>query len=140
MSIHKTYFQDEDVSEELPAPGYYPSSISQACFRRSSHGNRMLQVVLELDGVGAAHARLADYFALEGANPSGVRWARRRLVQLYRAIGFDPKQGEEISPTDLIQARLQVQVEHDEWESQPRLRIVGYRPFWPTEREDNQTL
>jgi hypothetical protein len=137
MTIPRAYFQDEDLSEELPAPGYYPSSISQACFRRSSHGNRMLQVVHELDGVGAAHARIADYFALEGENPSGVRWARRRLVQLYRAIGLDPKQGEKISPTDLIEARLQVEVEHDERESPSRLRIVGYRPFWPTEHKDN---
>ena len=133
MSTRKTFFEHEDLSEELPAPGFYCSSITSAQFRRSASGNRMLQVVLCLEGVSPAYARVADYFVLEGATPSGVLMGRRRLVHLYRAIGLDPKQGEEIAPADLVEARVQVRVEHDEWESQPRLRIVGYRTFWPTE-------
>ena len=133
MTSKKAFFQHEDLSDELPAPGYYRSTIDSASFRRSASGNRMLQIVHGLEGVSTAHALVADYFVLEGASPSGVFIARRRLVQLYRAIGLDPKQGDEIAPNDLVQARLQVRIEHDEWENQPRLHIVGYRPFWPSE-------
>lgn len=132
MGNKKEYFQPAELSDELPPPGYYPSRITSAGFRRSAQGNRMLQVVYTLDGVSPEHQLVADYFVLEGASPRGQFLSRRRLVQLYRACGFDPQQGDEISPTKLVQARLYVRVESDEWESQPRLRVVGYRAPAPT--------
>ena len=64
---------------------------------------------------------------LEGTSERGVITARRRLVQLYRACGLEPREGEEIRPRDLCQARLSVKVEHDEWNAQRRLRAVAYR-------------
>ena len=129
MSTQKTYFQDEDFFDELPAPGYYPGCITDARFRRSANGNRMLQVLYELEGVGPAHQLVADYFVLDGerATPTGIFLARRRLLQMYRACGIFPKQGQEIVPTKLLQARLQVRVEHEQWKGQPRLRVAGYR-------------
>ena len=135
MSTPKTCFQFEDLFEELPPPGYYRSSIHSARFRRSANGNRMLQVVYSLDAVWPAHQLVTDYFVLEGASPSGVLLGRRRLVQLYRACGLEPKEGGEIVPAELVQARLEVRVEHEQWEGQPRLRVVAYRPL-PSDEHD----
>jgi len=131
VNSERPCFQPDDLSDELPAPGYYQSSISSARLRRSASGNRMLQVMLYLDGVREADQLVADYFVLEGprASPFAISLARRRLVQLYRACGHQPKEGEEIAPGCLLQARLQVRVEHEEWRGQRRLRVVGYRPL-----------
>jgi len=131
MSVQKTCFQFEDFFDDPPVPGYYPCSITSARFRRSANDNRMLQVVYALEGIGSAHRLVADYFVLEGerASPSGIFLARRRLVELYRACGIDPQEGEEIAPGGLLHARLRVRVEHEQWEGQPRLRVVGYRPL-----------
>lgn len=120
-------FGPSDLADELPAPGWYASTIASARFRHSAKGNRMLQVVHQLEGVGAARDHVADYFVLEGTSERGVSTARRRLVQLYRACGLDPREGDEIRPGDLCQARLGIKVAHDEWNAQRRLRAVGYR-------------
>jgi hypothetical protein len=80
-----------------------------------------------LEGVCPAFQHLADYFVLEGASPHGVSVARRRLVQLYHACGFDPQEGEEIIPSLLVDARLQIKIDHRIWDGQSRLRIVAYR-------------
>jgi hypothetical protein len=133
MNTPKTYFQQQDLSEELPAPGYYPGRITSARFRKSAQGNRMLQVVYRLNDISTSHQHLTDYFVVEGASPQGVSLGRRRLVQLYRACGFQPNQGDEIAPAELVGAHLRVRVEHDDWEGQPRLRVVGYRSTWSEE-------
>ncbi|MBA7698304.1 hypothetical protein ES703_106981 [subsurface metagenome] len=131
MSTQKTCFQFEDFYDQVPDPGFYPSSIRSACFRRSANKNRMLQVVYALEGVEPAYQLVANYFVLEGerVSPSGIFLARRRLVQLYRACRIFPKEGEEIDPTQLLNARLQVRVEHEEWEGRPQLHVVAYRPL-----------
>lgn len=131
MSTNQNYFQLQDFFDELPDPGYYPSSIKTARFRRSANGNRMLQVVHALDDVESAYQLVADYFVLEGetVSPSGIFLARRRLVQLYRACRIFPKEGDEIAPAQLLHARLQVRVEHEEWEGRSQLRVVDYRPL-----------
>ncbi len=136
MESEKACFLIEDVDDDLPEPGYYESQIISARFRRSSNGNRMIQVIHCLDGVSPAHQTVADYFVINGSSSSGIAMGRRRLVQLYRTCGLEPKKGEEIYPKDLVEARLKVRVEHDEWEDQPRLRIVGYRP---SERRDSDS-
>jgi hypothetical protein len=130
-------FQFEDLSQELPAPGTYRGSISSARFRRSASDNRMLQVVVQLEGVREADQMVSDYFVLEGARVSlfAISIARRRLVALYRACGFQPKEGEEIAGGCLLHCRLEVEVEHEEWRGQRRLRVVGYRAL-----EDQQRL
>jgi hypothetical protein len=120
-------FGRADLADELPAPGWYTSTITSARFRDSQNGNRMLQVVHRLEGVNGSGDHVADYFVLEGTSERGVITARRRLVQLYRACGLEPREGEEIRPRDLCQARLSVKVEHDEWNTQRRLRAVAYR-------------
>ncbi len=135
MSTKKAYFQQNELSHKLPDPGYYHSDIKSAGFRNSTSGNRMLQLLHRLDGVGPAHELVADYFVLEGGSPQGLLMARRRLVQLYRACGLEPKQGDEIAPKDLVEARVQVRVAHDEWENQPRLRVVAYRAYWCTDSD-----
>lgn len=133
MSSQKTCFQFEDFFDELPVPGYYLSCISDARFRRSANGNRMLHVLHALQGVQSAHQLVADYFVLDGerASPLGILLARRRLLELYEACGIFPKQGEEIVPARLLEARLQVRVEHEQWQGRSRLRVVGYRPLEP---------
>jgi len=129
MSTPKPCFHFEDFYDELPDPGFYPSSIKNATFRQSANHNRMLKVLYALEGVEPAYQLLADYFVLEGerVSPSGIFIARRRLVQLYRACRIFPKQGEEIVPAQLINARLEVRVKHEEWEGRPYLIVVAYR-------------
>ena len=131
MSTPKTCFQFEDFYDQLPEPGFYPSSIKSARFRRSANKNHMLQVVHILEGVESAYQLVADYFVLEGerVSSSGIFLARRRLVQLYLACRIFPKEGDEIAPAQLLNARLQVLVEHEEWEGRPQLRVIAYRPL-----------
>ena len=38
-------FEPADVSDELPVPGFYPSTITAARIRRGQSGNRMVHVV-----------------------------------------------------------------------------------------------
>jgi hypothetical protein len=124
---NKLCFGPADLADELPTPGWYLSTIRSARFRDSANGNRMLQVVHQLEGVNGSSDHVADYFVLEGTSERGVITARRRLVQLYRACGLEPREGEEIRPRDLCQARLGIKVDHDEWNTQRRLRAVAYR-------------
>lgn len=127
----KACFHFEDFSEELPDQGYYAAGITSARFRRSAKENRMLQVVYALEGVASAHQPLCDYFVLEGeqVSPAGISLARRRLLQLYHACRIYPQEGDEIAPGDLLNARLQVRVEHEQWLGRPTLRVVAYRPL-----------
>ncbi|MBA7681658.1 hypothetical protein ES703_89998 [subsurface metagenome] len=131
MSAPKPCFKFEDFHDQLPDPGFYPSSIKSARFRRSAAKNRMLQIGYTLEGVEPAYQQVADYFVLEGerVSPAGISLARRRLVQLYRACRIFPKQGDEIAPKQLLNARLQVRVEHEQWQGRPQLRVVAYRPL-----------
>ena len=131
MSTPKTCFQFEDFYDQLPDAGFYSGSIKSACFRRSANGNRMLQVVHALEGVEPAYQLVSDYFVLEGekVSPSGILLARRRLVQLYHACCIFPKEGEQIDPTQLLDVRLQVRIEHEEWQGRPQLRVIAYRPI-----------
>lgn len=131
MSTPKPCFKFEDFHDQLPDPGFYPSSIKSAHFRRSAAKNRMLQIVYTLEGVEPAYQQVADYFVLEGerVSPAGISMARRRLVQLYRACRIFPKQGDEIEPKQLLNARLQVRLEHEQWQGRPQLRVVAYRPL-----------
>ena len=122
-------FEESDLADELPVPGAYASIIATAQLRRSQGGNRMVHVVHALEGVAPGHERVAEYFVLEGASARGLAWARRRLVELYRACGFDPRPGDPIAPAELIGAQLEVEVEHETWQGARRLRIVGHRPL-----------
>lgn len=123
-----TRFEPTDLSNEPPAPGYYPGTITGARWRTSSEsGHRMLQVLYALSGVVPAYGCVAEYFVLEGASARGAAMARRRLVEVYRACGLDPQPGDAISPSQLIGSRILVRVEHDEWNGRPRLRVVGHR-------------
>ncbi len=125
--MSKLRFDAQDLRPELPAPGFYPVQIRDARFRRSANGNRMLQVAYALAEVDAAYGRLSEYFVLEGGSAFGLAMTRRRLVDLYWASGLDPKPGDEISGTDLIGAQLEVELEHDRWQGQPRLKVVRHR-------------
>lgn len=122
-------FDRADVSDELPPPGFYPSTITAARLRRSQSGNRMVHVLHALDGVPPGRDCVAEYFLLEGASPRGLALAKRRLVGLYRAAGLDPRAGDAIAPEDLRGARLEVEVDHDQWQGERRLRVVGHRPL-----------
>ncbi len=120
-------FEEADVRDELPAPGFYASAITTARLRRSASGNRMVHVVFALDGVVPGHDRVAEYFVLEGASGRGLALARRRLVELYRACGLEPRPGDEIAPEDLVGVRVEVKLEHETWQGELRLRVVGHR-------------
>ena len=125
-------FRIEDFSHVLPAPGCYPATITAARFRHSSRGNRMLCLRLRLDGVHPVFSVLADYFVLEGASSLGLSVARRRLLELYHACGLYPEEGDELLPSHLVNLRVEVTVDHVEWQDQTRLRILAYRATWPT--------
>jgi hypothetical protein len=131
-----TLFDEADVHPgDLPEPGFYRSEIRSARFRRSSNGHRMLQVVHGIVEIPPDHDRVADYFVLEG-RPYAVTTSKRRLVELYRACGLDPKPGDEITPADLLGRALDVRLAHDEWNGQPRLRVVGHRPVTRGDGDD----
>ena len=105
----------------------------------------MLQVLFCLEGVDSPHQMLSDYFVLHGEQltPSGVFFARRRLVQLYNACRLYPSEGDPIVPSQLLNARLQVRIDHQDWQGQRRLRVVGYRPllpFLPIDPDEEITL
>ena len=127
--MHETpTFEDSDFQDELPAPGFYRSTIGTARLRRSAtSGNDMVEVIHELDGVATGHDRVADYFVLAGGSPRGRALSRRRLLELYHACGVEPRSGQPIDPADLFGARLEVKVEHDAWQGRPRLRVVAHR-------------
>ena len=134
MSTNKSFFQLEDFFDDhFPDPGYYPCTITSARFRRSSKGNRMLQVLFSLEGVDSCHQMLSDYFVLQGeqVTPSGIYFARRRLVHLYNACRLFPSEGDPIVPSELLNSRLQVRIDHQDWQGQRRLRVVAYRPLLP---------
>jgi hypothetical protein len=90
----------------------------------------MLQVVYGIEGVGADYARLAEYFVLDEGETSRLAAAvsRRRLAALYRAAGRCPKPGDPISPSDLVDGELEVEVEPELWQGRTRLRVVRHRP------------
>lgn len=120
-------FEEADLHDELPASGYYASTISTARLRQSATGNRMVHVMFTVEGVPSGHDRVAEYFVLEGASGRGLALARRRLVELYRACGVEPHPGDEIAPAELVGARVEEKVEHEVWDGEPRLRVVGHR-------------
>ena len=122
-----TRFEPTDLSNEPPAPGYYPGTITGARWRRSDSGHRMIQLSYTLSGVAPAYGCIAEYFVLEGASERGAAMARRRLVEVYRACDLEPQPGDAISPSQLLGSRIQVRVEHDEYNGRPRLRVVGHR-------------
>jgi hypothetical protein len=120
------HFDADDLRDDLPAQGYYRATVATARHRTSTAGNAMIQVVYELEDVAAGHARVSEYFAL-GGSERGQAMARRKLAQLYRACGLAPKGGDAIDPADLLGARLEVRVEHDEWQGERRLRVASHR-------------
>lgn len=121
-------FERCDFDNALPVPGVYPSTICSARYRSSRRGNRMLLVVHSLSGAPPPYDHVADYFALEGVSPTGMATARRRLLHLYRACGLQPSAEEPIEPADLFGARLLVDIDHDHYNGELRLKVVGYRP------------
>lgn len=131
MSNAKTYFTAEDFDYQLPDPGFYTAGIKSARFRQSANKNRMLHIVHALETVDPAYQLVCDYFVLggEGVTPLGIFLARRRLLHLYHACGIFPKEGDEIAPAQLYGCRLQVRVEHEQWQGRSQLRVVDYRPF-----------
>jgi len=131
MKTPKICFKLEDFYDRLPDPGFYPSSIEKAYFRRSAARNRMLCVVHTLEGVEPAYQQVCDYFVLEGERVSevAITLARRRLVQLYRACRLFPSEGDAIAPAQLRGGRLKVRIEHEQWMGRPQLRVVAYRPL-----------
>jgi hypothetical protein len=128
----RVLFPPEDSPLILPPPGFYPATITAARFRHSSRGNRMLHLALRLDGVPPAFQCIADYFVLEGASPLGLSVARRRLLELYHACALYPEQDDQLLPSHLVGLRVEVNVDHVQWQNHPRLRVLAYRAPWPT--------
>lgn len=133
--MSKLYFSAHDLRLELPTPGWYPARIVDGRFRRSANGNRMLQIAYDLGEVEARYARVCEYFVLEGGSDFGRAMTWRRLVALYRAAGRVPTAGDEIGACDLVGCEVEVEVEHDRWQGEPRLKVVRQRPLTPTDTE-----
>ncbi len=124
-------FEPDDFAADLPSPGFYPATVETASYGRSTQGNDMIRVGYVLDGVGQDYQRVTEYFVLAGGSPQGRAIARRRLLQLFRACGLEPKPGTDVSPADLFGHRLEVRVAHDEWDGRQRLRVTGCRRLDP---------
>lgn len=120
-------FVDTDFCDSLLAPGRYPATIVDARLGTSSAGNRMLVVQFELALEPAGAKVVADYFVLEGVSERGLRVARARLVELYRACGCVVRSGDEILPDALVGCALEVSVEQQERDERLWLRVTGYR-------------
>lgn len=129
-------FEAADFNDDLPPPGYYPAVVGNARFRRSERGNDTIQVVYQLDGVPPGRDRVTEYFLMRGGSARGRTLSRQRLVELYRCCGVLPKEGEGIDPADLFGVRLEVRIEHDNWQGRPCLRVVGHRAI----RGDEQSM
>lgn len=129
-------FEETDVGG-APAPGWYPGTITTACWRQSTRNNRMVYVMLVLDGVSAPYDRIADFFVLDGVTPRGIACSRRRLVELFRACGQSPRAGDEIRPDDLLTRRIQAKIVHEIWKENTRLQVVAYRPAKPPAAEQS---
>jgi hypothetical protein len=125
--MNKPCFEVFDLHTPPPPPGFYRSTISGARYRTSRRGNRVLLVVHSLDGVLPSYRHVSDYFALEGVSPTGIATARQRLVRLYQACGIEPVVGQPIEPVDLFGGRLMVEIDHDCYGGEVRLKVVGYR-------------
>ena len=124
-------FHSEDFADDLPQPGHYPATVDVASYGRSARGNEMLRVVYVLEGAPRGRERVTEYFVLSGGSPRGCAVARRRLLQLFRACGLEPRPGEEISPAELFGQRLDLRVGHEDWQGETRLRVTGYRRLDP---------
>lgn len=122
------HFNEADMGGP-PPPGWYAGTVTTACWRSSSHNNRMVYLVVALDGIGSPYDRLSDYFVLEGVTPRGIACSRRRLVTVFRAGGLSPRAGEEIRPSCLEGLRIEVKLAHELWKGKVRLQITGYRPL-----------
>jgi hypothetical protein len=64
---------------------------------------------------------------LTGSSERARAVSRRRLLELYRACGLNPKTGDPIRPEDLHGHQLQIHVGHETYEGRRRLRVLGYR-------------
>jgi hypothetical protein len=120
-------FDADDLRLDPPVPGWYPARVQHARFRRSPSNNRMLEVVYAVAEVDPPYARLGEYFVLEGGSAFGLSKTRRRLVELYRACGVNPKPDEEISPSALMGKAVEVELGLDQWRGQPRVAVLSHR-------------
>ena len=127
--MEATQFLESDLSEEVPSPGLYVSTITTARLRSSQSGNVMVHVIHALESVRPGYDRVPEYFVLEGASARGLALSRRRLVELYRACGLRPQSGEAIAPAALQGARLRVKVEHEQFRGELHLRVVAHLPL-----------
>lgn len=120
-------FLEMDVNDR-PPPGWHAGTVATACWRESSHNNRMVYMVVVLDGVGSPYDRISDYFVLEGVTARGIACSRRRLVTVFRAGGLLPGAGDEIRPGVLEGLKIEVKLAHELWKGKTRIQITGYRP------------
>ena len=130
-------FDAHDLRLELPAPGWYTAHVQHARYRRSPTQNRMLEVVYAVADVEPPYARLTEYFVLEGCSAFGLSRTRRRLVELFRACGNDPKPGDEILPSVLIGRAVEVELGAEQWRGQPRVAVLSHRRHLGAEQTTN---
>jgi hypothetical protein len=126
--MSKLCFAAVDLRRDLPAPGWYPARIQGGRLRRSAAGNRMLEVSYRLLEVEGWQGGLCEYFVLEGGSQFGLARSWRRLIGLYRAAGCEPATGAEVGARDLAGRKVEIAIEHDQWQGEPRLKVAGHRP------------
>lgn len=62
-------FEPGDITDEVPAEGYYPGVVRSARWRESERRSRMIQMLYALSDAAPAYGCVAEYFVLE----DGVR-------------------------------------------------------------------
>lgn len=134
------HFRFQDFSENLPDPGYYPCIIHTARFCTSTNGNSMLQVAFCLHTVASIHRIVLDHFVFDGprVSPAGILRSRFRLLELYHACGLQPMDEDQIIPEQLLDAQLQVRVEHEVWQGRTVLRVTDYLPLSDAESHSSE--
>jgi hypothetical protein len=120
-------FQETDFNDPLPPEGYYKGVVDHARFRTSERGNMTLQVIYELPDAQTGCDTVTDYFVLAGSSPRGLAVSRRRLLELYRACGLHPQNGDPIRPADLEGSHVEIRLGHELYQGALRLRVLSYR-------------
>jgi len=127
MTESALHFEESDFEISPLREGYHEAVIDRARFRTSRQGNLTLQVVSQIEAAPAGSDTVVDYFVLSGSSERARAVSRRRLIELYRACGLQPKTGDPLRPQDLVASRLEIRLGHEIYDGETRPRVLGYR-------------
>jgi len=117
--------EEGDINQVLP-PGIYEATATQAWVKRTQ--SVTLRLRFEVHDGEEPWISAFDHFVLKNSQ-GGERFPRQRLGQLYQACGEALLAGERIQFKLILNKRLRVRIEHQEFQGQTRMRIKNYLPL-----------